>query len=172
MLIYLEMIDGPEERSQFEQVYYHYRGLMFYIANRILRNEQDAEDAVHEAFVAIAENIKKISDVKCHKTRSYIVTIVESKAIDLYRKKQRHPTGEIVEELEGVTVEYDGDDGLTRCILKLPARYREIILLRYEQGFGNDEIANMMDMSEPAVRKLLQRARDRLEELCREEGIL
>jgi len=61
---------------------------------------------------------------------------------------------------------------LTRCILKLPARYREIILLRYEQGFDNGEIAKMMDISEPAVRKLLQRARDRLEELCRGEGIL
>lgn len=36
-----------------------YRGLMYHVAYEILHNEQDAEDAVHHAFVKIAENIKK-----------------------------------------------------------------------------------------------------------------
>ena len=63
MMIYLQMIDAPEDRSKFEQIYMEYRSMMFHIANRILTNEQDAEDAVHEAFLKIAENIEKIEDV-------------------------------------------------------------------------------------------------------------
>ena len=35
---------------------------MFYIAQNILHNVEDAEDAVHNAFVKIAENIDKIKD--------------------------------------------------------------------------------------------------------------
>lgn len=172
MLIYLQLIDDPRDRSKFEQLYQQYRGLMHYIANRILRNDRDAEDAVHEAFVTLIENIEKISDIRCHKTKSYIVTITENKAIDLYRRKQKHPTGELIEELQGLTAEDEVDDGLTRCILKLPARYREVILLRYEQGISYGEMARLMGISQPTARKLVQRARDRLETICREEGVL
>lgn len=172
MMIYLQMIDDPKDRVKFEQVYSHYKGLMHHIAYDVLKNNRDAEDAVHEAVVALIENIEKISSVYCHGTKSYIVTIVENKAIDIYRRKQGHPTGELMEELEGVTVEYEIDDGLARCILKLPARYREVILLHYEQGVPYSEIAQLMGISQPAVRKLAQRARDRLETICKEEGVL
>ena len=55
MLIYLQMLETPEEKSLFEQIYLEYCGLMFHVAYEILHNEQDAEDAVHQAFVKIAE---------------------------------------------------------------------------------------------------------------------
>ena len=87
MLIYLQVIDAPEDRDQFITLYETYRGLMFYVANQILQNEQDAEDAVHDAFLSVAEHIKKFSRLERHKTKAFLVTIVENKAIDLYRKK-------------------------------------------------------------------------------------
>jgi len=37
---------------------------------------------VHQAFLSILENLDKISNVECPKTQSYIVIIVERKAID------------------------------------------------------------------------------------------
>ena len=49
MLIYMMMLETPEEKSLFEQIYLEYRGLMFHVAYEILHNEQDAEDAVHHA---------------------------------------------------------------------------------------------------------------------------
>lgn len=99
MIIYLQMLETPEEKSKFEQLYLEYKGLMFHVAYEILHNEQDAEDAVHQAFVKIAENIKKIDDPICPKTHSYVVTIVENKAIDQYRKQQKHQTVELIEEI-------------------------------------------------------------------------
>ena len=57
MLVYIQMIDSPAEKDKFECLYLMYRDLMFYIANQILQNEQDAEDVVHAAFVSVAENI-------------------------------------------------------------------------------------------------------------------
>ena len=47
MIIYLQMLETPEEKSKFEQLYLEYKGLMFHVAYEILHNEQDAEDAVH-----------------------------------------------------------------------------------------------------------------------------
>lgn len=46
MLIYLQSIADPQDRNKFEQLYIQYKQLMFCVANSILRNEYDAEDAV------------------------------------------------------------------------------------------------------------------------------
>ena len=59
MLIYLMMIDSPEDQSKFEKVYLTYKGPMYHTAYKVLNNE---EDAVHNAFVKIAENISKIGE--------------------------------------------------------------------------------------------------------------
>lgn len=72
MIIYLQMIESDEDKSKFEQLYIMYKGLMFHVAMKILKNEFDAEDAVHQAFLSLIENLKKISDVKCPKTRASI----------------------------------------------------------------------------------------------------
>lgn len=102
MLIYLQVIDAPEDRDQFITLYETYRGLMFYVANQILQNEQDAEDAVHDAFLSVAEHIKKFSRLERHKTKAFLVTIVENKAIDLYRKKTHRKEEILWEETTGL----------------------------------------------------------------------
>ena len=56
MLIYLQMLESPEEKSILEQIYLEYRGLMYHVAYEILHNEQDAEDAVHITALDMAEN--------------------------------------------------------------------------------------------------------------------
>ncbi len=172
MLIYLQMIDEPQDRHKFVKVYEAYCKLMFYVANEILHNSHDAEDAVQHAFISIAKNMKNISEVECPKTKSYIVTIVENKAIDLLRAKERRGEIELNEDTNGLSIEYTGDNGLVACILKLSARYREVILLKFEQGYSTKEIAVMFKLTESNTSKLLQRAQNKLEELCREEGIL
>ena len=59
MMIYLQMIETQEDRSVFERVYHRYRNMMYTVAYDILHNESDAEDAVHAAFVSIAEKKSK-----------------------------------------------------------------------------------------------------------------
>lgn len=172
MLIYLQMIETPEEKSKLEKIYLAYRGLMFHVAFHILHNESDAEDAVHQAFVKVAENIKRIGDPVCPKTQSYVVTIAENKAIDQYRKHQKHQEVELLDDIQGNGTHYEGDNSLTKYILKLPVRYREMILLRYHHGYSVREIAAMMDLSLAAAIKLDQRAKNKLKTLCEEEGIL
>ena len=89
MLIYLQMLETPEEKSKFEQIYLEYRNLMFYVSKGILHNQQDAEDAVQEAFLKIIKIIDQIEDPKCPKTKNLIVMIVERTAIDLWRRQKK-----------------------------------------------------------------------------------
>ena len=89
MLIYLAMIDNEEDKSKFEQIYNTYKQTMFYAANRILKDEYMSEDAVHLAFLRIINHLDKIVDINSHKTKGFIVIIVENIAIDIYRKRKR-----------------------------------------------------------------------------------
>ena len=44
MLIYLQMIETPQDKSKFEAIYEEYYGLMYHTAYKYLKHEQDAED--------------------------------------------------------------------------------------------------------------------------------
>ena len=131
MFLYLAMIDSDADKSKFEILYSEYKNLMYYTANRILRNSRDAEDVVHQAFLKVIEILDTISSPRCHKTRALLVTITER-------------------------------DTLAAAIAALPPRYRSVLLLRYDCGYSNAEIANILDTTEPNVRKLIQRAKEKL----------
>lgn len=169
MFIYLQMIEDEPDRVKFELLYVKYQQLMHYVANQVLHNSEDAEDAVHNAFIAIAKNISKISGVDCPKTRSYIVVITENKAIDMLRSRQRVQTMEYNDALGGMEIPMDEDDRLACAISRLPARYRELLLLKYDSGYNTRELAKLLDMTEENVRMTLFRARKALKKQL-EEG--
>lgn len=171
MIIYLQAIEDPEDRTKFEQLYEHHRAYMLKIANKILENEFDAEDAVHNAFVSISEHMEKVYDPLSHTTKGYVTIIVERKAIDIYRMRKRFVSLESIENEVGLSFPPPEDDDVARCLLKLSPRYRHVIMLKYHYGYTTDEIANIFGMKPAAVRKLDQRAKAKLEEICREEGV-
>ncbi len=170
MLIYALTIVKPADRPKLERLYLEYRSVMFCAANEILHNEHEAEDAVQQAFMKIAENLDKVPDELSNKTKAFVVTIAENTAIDRYRKLKRHGDCELCEEACGI--EANSADELVSCILKLPARYRQFILLKYYHGYSTREIAKLLGMSSAAASKTAQRAKQRLEQLCREAGLL
>lgn len=172
MLIYLQMIETPEDKTKFETLYSEYKEWMGTIAFSILHNKQDAEDAVHNAFVKIAENIKKVDDPLSKKTRSYIVTIIETKSIDIYRNKQRHPEIPLSEGNFGIHFDYTNCGDLAKCIAQLPQQQRAVLALKYRHGYNNREIAKLLKISEANAIKIDQRAKARLKDICIKEGVL
>lgn len=99
-MILLMMIDTPEDKRKFVILYEKYRYLMFKIARNILRDPYLAEDAVHDAFVHIAQNMNKIGEIESLYTKRYLVTVAKNAAIDLYRRQNRQRKQEMfVDEL-------------------------------------------------------------------------
>ncbi len=171
MLVYTQMIDSPEDKTKFEQLYLTYRGLMYNVAFQILHNEHDAEDAVHQAFLSMLKNVGKISQVNCPKTRGYAVIIVERKSIDIIRGRRTLSEEEFDESLFGFSFPLPGDGGLSDAIARLPAQYREVLLLRHAHGYDTREVAELLDVSYEAARKLLYRSKTALKILLEKEGI-
>lgn len=167
------MIDVPElnHDDKLARIYRLYRAPMLRLALRILGGEQDAEDAVHDAFESVARNLGRLAEPESPRTRGYIMVITERKAIDLLRERKKHESAELDEEN---AVDLSGAEGsaLAQCMAKLPPRYREILLLRFVYGYSMRETAELMDIPFTTVGKLSQRAKERLYNICRSEGVL
>ena len=170
MLVFTQMLEAPDERLKIEEIFHTYGKLMFHVANKILNNDHDAEDAVQQAMFAIYQNLEKFSEIKCPQSRSFIVTIVERKAIDLYRAKQRNAVVPFEEEFINVPAPSVVDAAaertdLAKAMAMLPTRYRELLFLKFDNGYSEREIAVMCSMTEANVKKTIQRARKKLESI-------
>ena len=176
MFIYLSMIELIEDKNKLEEIYNTYRQTMFYAANRIIRDEYLAEDIVHQAFLRIIDNLDKINEINCHKTKGFIVIIVENIAIDFYRKRKRENNISF-DEVEIYIEDLKSGDGfivndVEDAILKLPLNYLTVFKLRFSHGYSYKEIAAILEISEVNVRQRISRGKKKLEEILdREEGI-
>ncbi|WP_313527664.1 RNA polymerase sigma factor, partial [Anaerotignum sp.] len=147
MLLYLALIDTPEDKNKFEEIYISYEKTMFYVANRILKDRHLSEDAVHQAFLRIVDNLDKIEEISSHKTKGFIVIITENIAIDLYRKRKREACisfDEIeiyVEDTEDIASIFENQ--VEQAIAKLPVNYLTIFKLKYSHGYSDREISEL-----------------------------
>ena len=66
--------DSRQENDFFGEIYETYRNEMFYVAYGILQNKHDAEDVVHETFMALFANIDRMEQNSPKKNRNYILT--------------------------------------------------------------------------------------------------
>lgn len=161
MLIYLNMIEDDRSKERFSEIYHEYKNLMFYAADQILHNEQDAEDAVHEAFLVVIDRLDTLWEGKGPYIKAFVLAIVENKAIDLWRRR-RHLSSQVIYEEQVTPAPQGSEIGLAEAIARLPAEYRSVILLRYDMGFSTREIAKMLGKKEGTVTRTITRAKDRL----------
>ena len=168
MLAYLQAIDNPEDRTRFEAMYSAYRGLMFHAANRILQNPQDAEDAVHLAFLSLA-NCRLPAELG-PQARHLAAVTVERKAIDLYRARKRRPEVGLEEDSLPGCAPPPSDGTLAGAMAALPPRYREALLLKYYNGYSAAEIGELLGTTAANVRQILARAKRKLAEELAERG--
>ena len=172
LILYASILRSPQNQDKLQSIYYAYRHSMAHAAMAILHNHHDAEDAVQQAFLCIARNIHALGDPADPKTRAYALITAEHKAIDILRK--RRPELPLEEEkLAGIPIPMPEDTGLSAALSRLPARYRQVLLLRYDTGLSAREIAKALNLTQSNVQKLMWRGKQLLrKELEKEDTVL
>lgn len=172
MLIYLSLLDSEEEISKFELIYSTYKKQMYYTANNILKDSHLAEDAVHNAFLRIINNLEKIEDINSHKTKGLIVIIVKNVSIDIYRKNKKEIDNTIfiddLDDINGYDEINKNDIGdLEIAISKLPENYKQVFLLKFSHELTDNEISEILDIKPDNVRKRISRGREKLKNILK-----
>ena len=166
-MIFLMMIDTPEEKRKFVVLYEKYRHLMMKVAMDILKDPYVAEDAVHNAFLKTAKHMDCIGEADGTETKRFLITVTKNAAIDLYRKRRKRMQKEIyMDELEtGV------ENEILEILKNLPVKYRDVFLLKYSSNLDNAQIADICGIQEVTVRQRIARGKRLIEkELRKLEG--
>ncbi len=160
-------------RAAQNELFRKYQDILFFISLKYCRNEADAEDNLHDAFLTIFQNIKTYKNKGSFEGWMKRITIF--KAIDKY--KLRKPINiEIKDDLIADTINIDSIekeqnlslDKLLSLIQELPDQYRLVFNLYQLDGYSHKEIASLLNISEGSSKSNYHRAklilRNRIEE--------
>jgi len=164
----------------FEQLVKRYDRNIFRIAQHITQNREDAEDVVQDAFLKAYENLDQFQGNS--KFYTWLVRIAVNESLMKLRRRKTSKTvsmDEDVETEEGSMPREFADwspnpeqqygqselsEILRKTIQGLPASFRTVFVLRDVEGLSTEETAEMLNLSIPAVKSRLLRARLQLRE--------
>ncbi len=134
------------------------RTAFIYLKDRYL-----AEDAVQETFLRVYKSYSKFQGLSSEQTWIYQITINICK--DMLRSRKKTPVTDAT-ALDLLQADDKMEDVETKSIvleiLKLPAKYKDVVVLFYYHDMNVRDISNVLHISESAVKTRLSRARDLL----------
>lgn len=170
--------------AQFE-IYKLYYKAMFNAALRILQNTYDAEDVMQEAFL---NAFTKLDSFKGEVPfGAWLKRIVINKSLTHIKKKNKlqEVNLEVVDrklesesggEQEAVELKIDYVNlkvkEVSKAMAQLKESYRTILNLSLVEGYDNEEIAGIMNMSNENCRTTISRAKSRLRKVLMESSVL
>lgn len=185
LIFYLSVMDIPSDKLDFEKFYRLYKDDVFAYALSLLKNREDAEDASQNTWLWLAKNFKLFRTKDEISVRVYIMRVVRSRAIDIYRKNKRDEKM-LAKELESEQNASQGNEDyllynickeeevaqIIRCIKMLDEKYRDVLNLYYLNHSTTAEIAKILSIKENTARQRLARGRRLLISLLKERGIV
>lgn len=161
--------------AEFDRLYQNYKRLMFGIAIDILKNEQDAEDAVQDAFVKLADNLDRIADADSPQARNFAAVITRNICFNVLRK--RHIEDDIDEtdaasdmSAEDEFLSAQGVETLERALLSLPEKYRDILYLTVYEELSLHDASELLGITYENAKSRVKRARKKISEFLQKES--
>ena len=139
-----------ESTNRLEELVTRYENTLFRAALAILREPQEAQDAVQDAYVRYLEKRPRFQDGE--HAKAWLLKVTANGCKSRLRSRKRHPAVELVE-----------------AILALPANQRAAVHLHYYEGYSTGEIAQILGQRPGTVRSHLSRAREALRKYLKEE---
>jgi RNA polymerase sigma-70 factor (ECF subfamily) len=168
------------DRKAFSDLALVYGGQAFAAAFAILRNREDAEDAVQNAFVKAFQKLGQLKDDSSFP--GWLRSIVRQECFGLqrtYKRKLLHLTSMAEDILSKDFHFIDAKQSKKiyqqeiwdHCLAGLTDRAREIVTLHYVEGFSCEGIAGLMAISDGSVKSHLFKARKKIESRLKRIGI-
>lgn len=174
MTFYLTMIDDPDDREYFKELYDKYHKMMFDCSMKILKNHHDAEDAVQQILLNLWKNISNIKKVSDSKLAGYLYVTARNYCYGLTKKNKisfisldDNPELVLLNETtpEHIIIKRFDFSILDDAFNELPPRYRQIIMDKTILHLSDEQAAVHIKIKTTYVRECLSRARAALNTL-------
>lgn len=152
---------AKNDRTAQSELFKLYKDILFFVSLKYCRNEKDAEDNLHDAFISIFKNIKTYKNKGSFEGWMKRITIF--KAIDKY-KANTYLHLEIKDDILADTLIDEEEDKLSldqllKLIQELPDQYRLVFNLHQLDGYSHKEIASFLKISEGTSKSNYHRAK-------------
>ena len=149
-----------------EEAVTKYSDMLYKIAFVILCNEHDVQDALQETFCRYLE--KKPDFRNEEHEKAWLIRVATNICRDMMRFRIRHPKVSI-DELENSLEAPEQTESLKE-LLELPFKQKVVIYLHYVEGYRIKEIADILKITEGAVKMRLRRGKEQMQSIV-EGGI-
>ncbi|MDE6685945.1 MAG: RNA polymerase sigma factor [Lachnospiraceae bacterium] len=143
-----------------------YSDTLYKVCIVILCNEQDAQDAIQDTFCRYLEKKPEFRDEEHEK--AWLIRVATNICRDMIRFRLRHPKVDI-DEVENILVAPEQKETLKE-LFALPVKQKTVIYLHYVEGFQIKEIADILGITEGAVKTRLLRGREQMRNAVSMEG--
>ena len=170
-------MDPSGKLGIFEQRILPHLPAAYNLARWLLRNQEDAEDAVQESYI---KAFRYFDGFEGTDGRAWLLAIVRNTSLSWLRKNRQVPTQAFDERVHSSGGDHqDAEQGLLKqvesrrlrgCIDALPPEYREAVILREMEELSYKEIAEVISVPIGTVMSRLSRARKRVEDCMRSKS--
>jgi RNA polymerase sigma-70 factor (ECF subfamily) len=159
-LPYLSMIEDEDDKLTFEYIYQKYGDGIFRRTYNLLKNQQDAEDAMQETFLKVIQSINTYR--KNGNARAWLLSITRNTAIDIMRKKNNSLCVEDTAFVSKESKDFAEKIAIEDALMTLDREDREIVVLKIVSGLKFREISQLTELPLTTVQKRYQRALKKL----------
>jgi RNA polymerase sigma-70 factor, ECF subfamily len=163
--------DKPHHDEQREALMLELYKLMFSVAYRMTRNQNDAMDIVQDSWVKILEKMDTLRDPD--KLRCWVKVIVSNTAINRMKKESYRRLPERLAEAAAIYKTTELEDIVLNKVIRdsvesLDPLTRQMFAMKYDLGLKDQEISDMLDMPLGTVKARLFRGREKLRNMLTE----
>lgn len=171
--------ETADMNQRVEKWIHNYGHDLKWLAYSYVKDHSLAEDIAQEAFIKAYQKFSTFKEQSSEKTWLYKITINLCKDYlkSSYMKRVVKKGAEMFRSLpssqstpEEYIVNLSEDEELLQNVMKLEAKYREIIILYYFEEFDTKELAEVIQSSPNTVKTRLRRARQLLQKQMTSEG--
>ena len=163
----LDLIRSQDDQGM-EELMRHYGPLMRYIIKPILRDRHDIEDCLSETAMRIWENFDTYDEDK-GSFAAWVTAITRNTALNMIRRKNRHPETEIEEDIESteptpeeIVLKEERQRELRRALELLSQKERNLFYRKYYYLQSTEKIAAEMCTTVRSVEGKLYRIKRKL----------
>lgn len=170
---------GPEAESAFRSIYERHARAVYRFLERLLGDQESAEDALQETFVRLHRGLKSFDPTR--PLRPFLFSVARNVAIDAIRARQKRPRPDALPPEQPAVASPDSSEAASRserrklvhdALAALAPEHRALLLLRHVEGQKLEEIADSSDCTVRTAYNRLRAASVLLERELKRRGVL
>ena len=173
--LFILAIENDDDRQFVADIYTRYRPALYRKAQKVLHDNDRAEEAVHEAMLRVIRYLDRVREIPSDELLPYLITIVQAASITIYNKSKQHQKAAlgVIDDwaaslsdegscIDDILIREEKTELLKECLKLLSQREIDILNYFYTLELPQKEIAKLTGLTPENVRNIISRIKKKV----------